>query len=626
MGKGGDTGGDAPGADAADSLVLNTMDYEKRIVVYCSSSASMSEENRKLLVHSVSVVQFAFAQFYFPEKLSDYEAVFVSKNGVEAAVVRDNQRKYHPQQRCGAWSLEDNLVRQKVKSYELTWGPINTTRFEEVQEWAQGSRTDKTDASAAATDAGASLAFITHPSANCVVVRCTGSVAGTYGRILVHSLTMGQFAIGQFYHPEVMAEYHAVFVSRDGKDAEVARANQLKHHPDQKVSAFALEDKGVVAAIAENEQTWTPAKEKKFRFLELLALSPTADLPGRGRLGALSVQGADVSKRTLDPSVRLALVHVGGAMRATHPKLVQRTVSVAQFLFAQHNHPAAVEEFEAIFLSGDGKEAEVAKANQEKYHPAQMCAAFALGDPGVAAALADFASDWDPIKEADLTRLRLLAVSPQTSAGAAAWSLTPGERPSHFIKGPRGSLLAKGAAPGSLLAETPEAAVAPGDHSRGHAPELSLAPLAGIPEAAEAGQPPEAAAAMRAIEESLDLDDGGDGVTTGGSSGRLGAASMNKQGSFFEGGSFMPSSVPGLGKSGSIMEGIPEMPSLGRGGSIMESMPEMPGGLELGAVPGMAEGMGALEAGMGGLTKSLSFAAPWGGGDDTDSDRKGSLI
>jgi hypothetical protein len=85
--------------DLSDLSVLLLDPYAKVVLVWCGSSGSMANEYRALLKHSLSTSQFLLAQFYHQDAIAQFQAFFVCGNGKDAAVMRDNQKRYHPMQR-----------------------------------------------------------------------------------------------------------------------------------------------------------------------------------------------------------------------------------------------------------------------------------------------------------------------------------------------------------------------------------------------------------------------------------------------------------------------------------------------------------------------------------------------
>lgn len=215
----------------------------------------------------------------------------------------------------------------------------------------------------------------------------------------------------------------------------------------------------MASALEAVEVSWDAKRNTTFEFVRQLADSPTAGLPGRLRESDLSFGAALLSSLTLDAATKKVVVFVGQAAPLVHRKALVHSLSISQFLFAQHHHPEAVLSFHALFVSRDGKEAEVAKANQARYHPAQLVEAFTLTDDALVAALRLYETSFLESREAarDFARLQLLARSPTPHD-----SVLPGllgepveHRPSYFIKGPGGSLLRSA---GSRTAPSPAAA------------------------------------------------------------------------------------------------------------------------------------------------------------------------
>ena len=115
----------AGSGDAPELSLLRSREHSSAVcVVFCHNAASPSVPDRvtKALRHSLTVEQFVNAQFYQPGKVAEYDVFFVSHDGADAAKVLANQHRYHPNQRCHAFSLAEGPVYSALAAFEESPG------------------------------------------------------------------------------------------------------------------------------------------------------------------------------------------------------------------------------------------------------------------------------------------------------------------------------------------------------------------------------------------------------------------------------------------------------------------------------------------------------------------------
>jgi hypothetical protein len=133
-----------------------------------------------------------------------------------------------------------------IRDYEMGFGPKQEEQFLYIQLLASTNIPPTTkrlngskpvsELAATLSPEGIVLAELFEAGYRTVVVHIgAGSVRPRHAKGLTHSLTSSQFFLAQFYHPEIMSGYVAIFVSTDRKDAKVAAENQKKYHPKQMV-------------------------------------------------------------------------------------------------------------------------------------------------------------------------------------------------------------------------------------------------------------------------------------------------------------------------------------------------------------------------------------------------------
>lgn len=106
-----------------------------------------------------------------------------------------------------AFSLESEEVSASLLGYIKAWGPVSEAQMNALRDLSCNPPSDTGDN--ASTSGSSILSSLLHPTMKSVVVRA--HVSGSR-RILAHSLTVEQFAVAQFYHPRITAEYHAIIV------------------------------------------------------------------------------------------------------------------------------------------------------------------------------------------------------------------------------------------------------------------------------------------------------------------------------------------------------------------------------------------------------------------------------
>jgi hypothetical protein len=255
------------------------------------------------------------------------------------------------------------------------------------------------------------------PSKCVIVYAGSSSTIGTSYRLLLqHSLTISQFSFAQFHHPRQLAQFEAIIVSGDGRYAAMARDNQLKYHPKQKVSAYALEEAATLTALTKHARSWDAPQKAQFLFLQILTSGgavpnglATPKLRRAPRRTAQSSAATAVSEALADDASVLVYAGSSATMPEVHRQLLRHSLSASEFIFAQFYHPKTVAEYSIVFVSGNGgHHAQAMRGNQRKYHPRQRAVAFTLSGP-VVATLVTLARNWGATKDARVDFLRLLA-------------------------------------------------------------------------------------------------------------------------------------------------------------------------------------------------------------------------
>jgi len=268
----------AGSGDAPELSLLRSREHSSAVcVVFCHNAASPSVPDRvtKALRHSLTVEQFVNAQFNQPGKVAEYDVFFVSHDGADAAKVLANQHRYHPNQRCYAFSLAEGPVYAALAAFEAGWSPAREASYRGVEALSLGPETPAT----LLPDApGLTLLREPRPGAKLCVVHChnsaSPSVTSSVAKVLSRALTLPQFASAQFYHPGEVAEYDVFFVSHDGADAAKVLANQHRYHPNQRCHAFSLAEGPVYAALAAFEES--PGHEEPRSSIAAMSAGPTA--------------------------------------------------------------------------------------------------------------------------------------------------------------------------------------------------------------------------------------------------------------------------------------------------------------------------------------------------------------
>lgn len=206
-----------------------------------------------------------------------------------------------------AFALTGNeAVQEVIRDYEKAFGPRQEEQFLLLQLLASTNvpptskrlHGDKPVASLSAD--AAALAQLLEAGHRTVLVcfGAAGAMPPRHAKSLTHSLSSSQFLLAQFYHAEIMAGYHAVFLSKDGKYAKTAAENQRKHHPKQRVrfslgrvalccalpyrvrffffcfsqlAAYSLGDPSVVAVLEHHEKGFSGEQNLHFSFALLLS-------------------------------------------------------------------------------------------------------------------------------------------------------------------------------------------------------------------------------------------------------------------------------------------------------------------------------------------------------------------
>ena len=252
----------------------------------------------------------------------------------DVSLDEDDKETGHPTSHLNLAEVVNNqnmCLDEDVASDE---SPQNVSQYPETQRpRKRATSLDQTPTGPGLVDSPTKLPFLLNPKAHCIMV-IVGTKKCSLSRIAIERcLSLPQFLFAQHYHPKRMADITICFISADGKHSTATRDNQLKHHPEQRVLAFALEDASVAYSLGDYFRSWESDDLKRLSHARELSLSPDA---GAGKLPSYAGARSEA-----------VLVVAGGIVRGA---MACHVITASHFIQAQFANPAGVLAFEVVFV------------------------------------------------------------------------------------------------------------------------------------------------------------------------------------------------------------------------------------------------------------------------------------